>query len=114
MPRSSGAKPADRIGKAWQDPTNRAFPWRGTRHAWLGYAGGSRRSPRPVGLSASVRGRHLDCEFAAYGSGDGAVRDVGQDADHDGHVPAAGTAGLLDMIVESAVVVVHDMLMNRA
>ena len=79
-------------------------------HAWLGYAGGSRRSPQPIdGGDPEPAGishrKPFARDFGNGGNGDGR-----NDAHHDRHVPAR----LLDMVGKRPVIIIDGMTVDSA
>ena len=83
-------------------------------HARSRYAGGSWRSARPVGLSVSIRRWRFDGQLCAGSKRNRASGRSGKDANHNGHVPATGAARLLDVLIQSAIIVVDGVAVSRA
>src|SRR5262245_14805446 len=83
-------------------------------HARLRYAGGSWRSPRSVGLSVPIGSGGLDGELGAGCNSNRAHSRCRQDANHNGHIPTAGAARLLDVLGQSVIVVIDGMSVSSA
>ena len=83
-------------------------------HARLRYAGGSWRSSGAVGLSVPIRRWRFDGKPCAASKSHRARSRSWQDANHNGHIPTTGAARLLDVLIQSAVVVIDGVPVSSA
>jgi hypothetical protein len=74
-------------------------------HARLRDAGGSWRSSQSVGLSVPIGSWRFDGEPRAQGKSNCTRSWRGKDANHNRHVPTAGAARLLDVLIQIVVVI---------
>src|SRR5262245_24356543 len=112
--RLPGASPPPNIGVTLQNPVDMALRGMARSHARSGYAGGTWRASRLVRLRAATGVRTANgepCSRNGVRLRDDRQR---QNAGHDGGVPAARAAGLLEMVAQRPRGVFDGVPVNRA